>query len=241
NRLAPHTSATRPFHHRPAMKEWTLLQQVGQFRPAIRREVQIVIVGVPLQSVIADSVTSHHETVQADCLEGGDDLGQTHFRVHNSESSQPRLPCERRRISSGWLHSSSSLSGVPSSRTISAMLASRYNSSASSSVEAVPSSKSRSTGSSSIWGIPLSSKLMVWPPFFLFILSLPKETVCRHSRLAQHEIDDPTAAHMLAGLTAVIQNVGVGAARFFQSVGQDGQTVESTLLVNRLSQPWNGI
>ncbi len=39
---------------------------------------------------------------------------------------------------------------------------------------------------------------------------------------------------MLAGLAAVIQNVGVGAAGFFKGIGQDGHTVEGTLIVDGL-------
>jgi len=51
--------------------------------------------------------------------------------------------------------------------------------------------------------------------------------------LAQNQIDHPTAAHMLARLAAVIQNVGIGAARFFESIREDGQAIESRLLVDR--------
>jgi hypothetical protein len=56
------------------------------------------------------------------------------------------------------------------------------------------------------------------------------------STLAQQEIDDPAAAHMLAGLAAVIQDVSVEAARFFQGVGQDRKTIERSLLVNALGE-----
>ena len=52
----------------------------------------------------------------------------------------------------------------------------------------------------------------------------------------QQQIDDPTTAHVLAGLAAVIQNVGVGAAGFFEGVGQNGQAVEGAIVVDRLGQ-----
>src|SRR5262245_21529058 len=44
----------------------------------------------------------------------------------------------------------------------------------------------------------------------------------------------PATANVLARLTAVVQDGRVGAACIFESVGQDGETVESTLGVNRL-------
>jgi hypothetical protein len=54
------------------------------------------------------------------------------------------------------------------------------------------------------------------------------------STLSQQEIDDPAAAHMLAGLAAVVQDVGIVAARFFQGVGQDRQTVKYPVIINGL-------
>jgi hypothetical protein len=41
---------------------------------------------------------------------------------------------------------------------------------------------------------------------------------------------------MLAGLSAVVENAGVVAAGFFQSVGEDGQVIVGAILVNALSQ-----
>ena len=41
---------------------------------------------------------------------------------------------------------------------------------------------------------------------------------------------------VFAWLAAVVQNVGVIAATFFQSVSEDGQTVKGSLVVNALSQ-----
>jgi hypothetical protein len=41
---------------------------------------------------------------------------------------------------------------------------------------------------------------------------------------------------VFAGLAAMIQNVGIGAAGFFEGVGQNGQTVESAVVIDRLSQ-----
>ncbi len=49
----------------------------------------------------------------------------------------------------------------------------------------------------------------------------------------QQQIDDPAAADVLAGLAAVIQNAGVGAAGFFQRVGQDRQAFEGAVVVDR--------
>jgi hypothetical protein len=39
---------------------------------------------------------------------------------------------------------------------------------------------------------------------------------------------------MLPWLAAVIQNVGIGATGFFQSISQDGHTVKGTLVVDAL-------
>src|SRR5579884_400284 len=60
------------------------------------------------------------------------------------------------------------------------------------------------------------------------------------SLLAQNEIDNPTAAHMLSLLAAVIKDVGVCATGFFQSVCQYGQTVEGALIVDTLGQLRDG-
>lgn len=56
------------------------------------------------------------------------------------------------------------------------------------------------------------------------------------SLLTQDKIDDPATPHMLPRLATVGQNVGVGATRFFESIGQDGQAVKGGGRVNRLSQ-----
>jgi hypothetical protein len=44
---------------------------------------------------------------------------------------------------------------------------------------------------------------------------------------------------MLSRLAAVAQDVGVGAAGFFQSVSEDGQAVESSVVVDRLGESSN--
>ncbi len=54
--------------------------------------------------------------------------------------------------------------------------------------------------------------------------------------LAQDQVHDPAPLHMLPRLAAMVQNVGVSAARFFQTVGQDGQAIEGPVLVDRLGQ-----
>jgi hypothetical protein len=56
------------------------------------------------------------------------------------------------------------------------------------------------------------------------------------STFAQQQIHNPATANVLAGLAAVIQNVGVGAAGFFEGVGQDRQSVKCTLVINLLGQ-----
>jgi hypothetical protein len=45
---------------------------------------------------------------------------------------------------------------------------------------------------------------------------------------------------MLCGLSAMVQNIGVRASGIFEGVGQDGQAVERTVGVDRLSEG-NGI
>ena len=64
--------------------------------------------------------------------------------------------------------------------------------------------------------------------------------ILNDSRLAQQHIDDPAAADVFAGLAAVVEDVGVGTARFFQSVGEDGQAVKCTLVVDCLGEFCNG-
>jgi hypothetical protein len=53
----------------------------------------------------------------------------------------------------------------------------------------------------------------------------------------EQKINDPASSHMLARLTAMIQNVSVGAARFFKSIRQYRHTVKGTLIVDGLGDP----
>src|SRR5262249_21263206 len=54
--------------------------------------------------------------------------------------------------------------------------------------------------------------------------------------LPQHQIDHPAPANMLARLSAVVQDVGIVAAGIFEGVGEDGQAVEGSVVVDRLGQ-----
>jgi hypothetical protein len=54
--------------------------------------------------------------------------------------------------------------------------------------------------------------------------------------LSQNQIDDPAATDVFAGLTAVVEDVGVGAAGFFEGVGKHRETVESTLVIDTLRE-----
>src|SRR5262245_59399267 len=45
------------------------------------------------------------------------------------------------------------------------------------------------------------------------------------SLLAQDQVHDPTATHMLTRLAAVVQDVRIGAASFFEGVSQHGEAV----------------
>jgi len=58
--------------------------------------------------------------------------------------------------------------------------------------------------------------------------------------LAQEQIDYPTTSDMLPRLAAVGENVGVGAARFFKGVAQDGKNVKSSFLVDGLGHSQDG-
>jgi len=60
------------------------------------------------------------------------------------------------------------------------------------------------------------------------------ETLAR-SRLVQQQINNPTTANVFAGLTTVFQHVGVVATGFFEGIGQDGEFIKSSLIVNLLS------
>ena len=51
---------------------------------------------------------------------------------------------------------------------------------------------------------------------------------------SQDQIDDPAATDMLAGLLAMIEDVGIGAAGVFESVGEDGKKVEGAVGVDGL-------
>src|SRR5215831_1222516 len=50
--------------------------------------------------------------------------------------------------------------------------------------------------------------------------------------LAQNQVHNPTTSDMLPFLTAVAEDVGVEAPRFFESVGQHRQAVEGPLDVD---------
>src|SRR5947208_1958765 len=54
------------------------------------------------------------------------------------------------------------------------------------------------------------------------------------SGFAKHEVHDPTAAHVFAGLPAMVENVGVAATGFFEGVGKDRQVGELPLVVDGL-------
>jgi hypothetical protein len=53
--------------------------------------------------------------------------------------------------------------------------------------------------------------------------------------LAENQIHDPAAAHVLARLSAMVQDVGVVAAGFCQSVGEDRKAVKGAVFVDRRS------
>ena len=57
---------------------------------------------------------------------------------------------------------------------------------------------------------------------------------------AGQQVDDPAAANVLAGLPAMIQNVGVGAAGVFEGVGEDGEAVEGTVGVDGFGELRDG-
>ena len=54
--------------------------------------------------------------------------------------------------------------------------------------------------------------------------------------LAQDAIHDPAPACMFPRLSAVSENVGIVAARFFQGIGQDRETVEGAFFVDAASE-----
>src|SRR5262249_35289722 len=54
--------------------------------------------------------------------------------------------------------------------------------------------------------------------------------------LSQNQINDPAPANVLPNLAAVIQHLGVIAARIFQRIRQNWQPIEASLVVDRLGQ-----
>src|SRR4051794_16460753 len=52
------------------------------------------------------------------------------------------------------------------------------------------------------------------------------------SLLPQQEVHDPAAPHMLAGLSAVAEDVRVGAAGVFEGVRENGQVLEGAVVVD---------
>src|SRR5262249_22250587 len=58
---------------------------------------------------------------------------------------------------------------------------------------------------------------------------------CR-SFLAENQINDPAAPHMFCWLAAVVQNVGVGAACLFESIGKNGHSVKGFFIIDGLSE-----
>ena len=57
--------------------------------------------------------------------------------------------------------------------------------------------------------------------------------------LPQEQIDHPAAAHMVARLTTVGEEVGVVAAGVFEGIGEDRKTIERPFIVDRLCQGGN--
>src|SRR5262249_43800714 len=74
-------------------------------------------------------------------------------------------------------------------------------------------------------GIGLSD----WRHFFSVSAIVP-------SLLTQHQVHRPAPSDMLAGLAAVVQDVGVIAGGVFEGVGEDGKTVEGAVIVDGLGQ-----
>src|SRR5262249_45444338 len=83
-------------------------EPAGEVVPAVGREGQVEVVGLPLQAVEADGVAAHDEAAEADAFQGRDDGGEPFPGVQSTASSHPRLPCERSICMSGWRPSSSS-------------------------------------------------------------------------------------------------------------------------------------
>ncbi len=59
------------------------------------------------------------------------------------------------------------------------------------------------------------------------------------SLLVQDEVHRPTASNMWSQSSAVGENIGIVTAGIFQGIGQDWQLLESSVLINGLSNPHN--
>src|SRR5262245_54099911 len=60
------------------------------------------------------------------------------------------------------------------------------------------------------------------------------------SFFAENQIDDPAAADMRSGPTAVVEDIAVGARRILQRVGEDRHDLPAAVLVDRLRQFHDG-
>jgi len=60
------------------------------------------------------------------------------------------------------------------------------------------------------------------------------------SFLAQQQVDDPATPYMLTRLAAVLEDVLVHAARFFQGISEDGKEIERSVVVDAPGQLWDG-
>src|SRR4051812_35115360 len=69
---------------------------------------------------------------------------------------------------------------------------------------------------------------------------IPPSAAVTTSFLPEQEIDDPAAPHMVPAATAVFEDGDVGAAGFFERVGQDRQISEAALIVNDLGEFGDG-
>ena len=62
----------------------------------------------------------------------------------------------------------------------------------------------------------------------------------RTSFLPQHQIHHPAATHMRAVAAAVGEDLGIGAAGFFEGIGEDGEAVEGAVGVDALGDLGDG-
>ena len=76
------------------MRPDDLLELLRQrpFRPFVRGDVEVEVIGVPGQAVEPDGVSAHDQAAQSERLQAAVQLGQALLGGHRSESSQPRLP-----------------------------------------------------------------------------------------------------------------------------------------------------